>query len=305
MYACGFARRVLAGFVVITLLGAASVATPCVAGEWPGAKAAWHGFDQYRFTVDGHRAYVVVPHKAARGNPWVWRARFPDYHADMDIMLLGKGFHIGYVDVAGMYGCPKAVELGDKFYALLTTEHNLAKKPVLEGVSRGGLFVYNWAVKNLEHVACIYCDTPVMDICSWPGGKGKGVGAPAAWQECLAAYGLTEQQAEAYKKNPIDTAVEIVKAGIPILHIVSDSDRVVPPAENTDLARACVPEKLQRKFRVMRVRQGTPASQGHHFKHPDPVAVVNFIVRQAIHTKVDSSRHPTREHSSPTAENRG
>lgn len=275
-------RRLFLPYLIIAVAITVTVSGKAVGEQWPGSKAAWHGYDQFRFTVDGHNAYVVVPHKAAVGNPWVWRARFPDYHAEMDIALLDKGFHIGYVDVAGMYGSPAAVALGDKFYTL-ATEHGLAQKPVLEGVSRGGLFVYNWAAKNLDHVACIYCDTPVMDIRSWPGGKGKGVGSAASWKECLGAYGLSEEQATAYKENPLDHVAAIVKAGIPILHIVSESDRVVPPAENTYLALERVPEPMRRNFRIMKLRQGTEESQGHHFQHPNPSGVVSFIVQQAIY----------------------
>ena len=61
-------------------------------------------------------------------------------------------------------------------YEYVTTRLGLAYRPALEGVSRGGLFVYNWAVKNADKVACIYCDTPVCDFKSWPGGKGIGLG---------------------------------------------------------------------------------------------------------------------------------
>ena len=141
-------------------------------------KTLWHGYERSRFTVDGRACYLVVPKHPAHGRPWVWRARFPDYHPEIDIALLGKGFHIAYLDVAGMFGSPTAVEHGNKFYKRVTEQYGLSKKPALEGVSRGGLFVYNWAAANPDKVACIYADTPVMDFKSWPGGKGKGLGSP-------------------------------------------------------------------------------------------------------------------------------
>ncbi len=124
----------------------------------------------------------------------------------MDVELLGQGFHIAYVDVAGMFGSPKAIQIGDALYEYLTSKQGFAKKPALEGVSRGGLFVYNWAAKHPEKVACIYCDTPVCDMKSWPGGKGQGVGATREWEQCKAAYGLSEQQAMDYASNPVDGA---------------------------------------------------------------------------------------------------
>ena len=62
----------------------------------------------------------------------------------------------------------------DAFYDELTKRRGLAKKTVLEGFSRGGLFAYNWAAAHPDRVACIYADSPVCDFKSWPGGKGKG-----------------------------------------------------------------------------------------------------------------------------------
>ena len=66
--------------------------------------------------------------RAATGNPWVWRARFPGYHAEMDRELLARGYHIGYVDVAELFGSPTAVEIGNQFYDFMTNERNLATR---------------------------------------------------------------------------------------------------------------------------------------------------------------------------------
>lgn len=239
-------------------------------------EAKWNGFVQSHFRVAGRNAYIVRPAKAAAGNPWVWRARFPGYHAEMDIELVRRGFHIGYVDVGGMFGAPKAVAIGDQFYQVVTEQIGLAKRPALEGVSRGGLFVYNWAVKHPSLVSCIYCDTPVLDFKSWPKGAGKGVGSAGAWQQCLAAYSFDEAQAEAFRANPIDHAQVIAKAKIPLLHIVSENDQVVPPAENTRVLQKRI-EQAGHSLEVISVKEGTAKSKGHHFTHPDPARVVKFI----------------------------
>ena len=246
--------------------------------EWTGRKAAWNGYDQFHFELEGRKSYVVVPKRAAAGRPWVWRARFPHYHAEMDIALLAKGYHIAYIDVAGLFGSPQALAHGDALYKYLTTKHGMAPKPALEGVSRGGLLVYNWAAQNPDKVACIYADTPVCDFKSWPGGKGTGLGSAAAWAQCLQAYGFNETQALAYRQNPVDNAAPIAAAKIPILHIVSENDRVVPPAENTYLLKQRLQE-LGGSMEVIRVAEGTAKSNGHHFDHPDPQRVVDFIVR--------------------------
>lgn len=253
------------------------------APPFPGDKATWHGHDQYKFDLDGVMAYVVVPKQPLAGNPWIWRARFPNYHAEMDIELVKQGFHVGYVDVAGLFGSPQAIERGEKFYDFVT-EKGLSKKPALEGVSRGGLFVYNWAAKYPKRVACIYCDTPVLDFKRWPGGLGAGKGDAGSWAQCKRAYGLTQEAALAYQQNPIDHADVIAKSQIPILHIVSDNDTVVPPAENTDLLEKRL-EAAGHDMQIIRVAEGTPQSSGHHFTHPEPQRVVDFIKQHASESK--------------------
>ncbi len=85
----------------------------------------WHGFDQGHFTIAGRAAYLVAPETAASGKPWVWRARFPNFHADMDIELLKQGFHVGYIDVGGLFGNEEAIAAGNDFYNHVTTNFDL------------------------------------------------------------------------------------------------------------------------------------------------------------------------------------
>ena len=196
--------------------------------EWPGKVADWNGFERHSFEVEGRAAYVVMPMQAAPGNPWIWRARFPNFHAEADILLLKRGFAIARINTDGMLGSPEAMDIWDAFYRFVT-ERGLASKCCLEGVSRGGLFVYGFASKWPERVAAIYCDTPVCDISSWPGGKGSGRGHPPTWQSCLKQYALTEATVKNFRGNPIDRLAPIAAARIPILHIVSLNDEIVPP----------------------------------------------------------------------------
>ncbi|QDU60781.1 Alpha/beta hydrolase family protein [Planctomycetes bacterium Pan216] len=242
--------------------------------------AQWRGYEQRRFPIGDRQGYVVFPKEAAPGNPWVWRARFPNFHAEMDEILLSKGFHVGYVDVANLYGSPKAMAIGDQFYKYVTKEFGLAPRPCLEGVSRGGLFVYNWAADHPDKVACIYCDTPVCDFKSWPGGFGKGVGSPKDWERCLAAHALSESEAKTTKRLPIERAKTIAEAKIPVMHIVSLNDVVVPPAENTDRVRQTLRDHGH-DLELIVVEEGTEKSKGHHFDHPDPQRVVDFIMKHA------------------------
>lgn len=254
-----------------------------LAGEeasWFDRKTEWQGYDRFHFNVRDRSAYVVAPKNPVRGKPWIWRARFPEYHAEMDAILLSRGYHIGYVDVAELFGNSEAVAIGDAFYAFATSKLGLSTKPALEGVSRGGLLVYNWAAKNLDKVSAIYCDTPVLDIKSWPGGKGTGLSSPPAWERCLNAYGLTEETAASFAENPLDHAHTIAAAKIPVMHIVSENDRVVPPRENTYLLRDRF-SAAGHTMELISVPEGTDETNGHHFDHPDPERVVDFLARHA------------------------
>lgn len=167
----------------------------------------------------------------------------------------------------------------DAFYQFLT-KRGLARKPALEGVSRGGLFVYNFASRWPDRVACIYCDTPVCDIRSWPGGKGTGRGDAATWKACLEEYGLTEETAADFTGSPVDTLASIAKAKIPLMHIISMNDAVVPPSENT-LVLAERYRAQGGSIEVIEVEAGTESSHGHHFTLPDPRRIADFIIRNA------------------------
>src|ERR1700730_12172602 len=140
----------------------------------------WMGFKRVFVTIDNHKAYYVKPDNPLPGNPWVWRASFPDWHTDMDSILLTKGFYVAYISVDDQYGSPQSLQVWDKFYNYLTTKMSFAPKAALEEVSRGGLYAYGWAKRNPDKVTCVYAEAPVCAIQSWPGGKGKGQGDSAA-----------------------------------------------------------------------------------------------------------------------------
>lgn len=127
---------------------------------FPGKKSDWNGFDRYDFVCNSRQTTVVVPRKAAEGNPWIWRPAFFGAFPSVDKALLEKGFHVVYYDLTHLYGSPRAVQLGTDFYNIMYQFYHLSPKVTLEGFSRGGLFAFNWAAKNVDKVACIYVDAP-------------------------------------------------------------------------------------------------------------------------------------------------
>lgn len=245
--------------------------------SFPGTASDWHGYTMY--SHQGTK--IVVPKKIADGKPWVWRARFWGHEPQFDLAMLQRGYHVVYCDVSNLFGSPKALKKWDDFYNYLRFEHLFADRAILEGMSRGGLIIYNWAAKNPEKVAAIYGDAPVMDFKSWPGGKGSGPGSTGAWKACLKAYDFTEEQALAYKKNPLDNLKALAKAKVPIIHVVGDVDKVVPVSENTAIAEQRY-KKLGGIFEVIHKKD-----VGHHpHSLKDPKAIVDFMIK---HTEKKTS----------------
>ena len=131
--------------------------------------SSFNGFECADFTFNGRTCKIVKPKKVAAGMPWIWRARFWGHEPQTDIALLERGFHLVYCDVAELFGNKEAISIWNRFYDHLQ-KFGLAKKVALVGMSRGGMYIYNWALENPSKVACIYADAPVLDLKSWPGG---------------------------------------------------------------------------------------------------------------------------------------
>ncbi|MBT8043927.1 MAG: alpha/beta hydrolase [Verrucomicrobiae bacterium] len=228
---------------------------------FPGKESLFQGkFKMYKNGAN----IVVVPNKTAEGKPWVWRARFWRHQPQFDLAMLEKGYHLVYCNVSGLYGNPTAVERWNKYYKWLVEEHGFSKKPVLEGMSRGGLIVYNWAIANPDKVAAIYGDAPVMDMRSWPGAGNKAT---------LRTYKFKDAaEASAYQGYPVDNLKPLAQAGVPIIHVVGDADKVVPVAENTAIAEKRY-KALGGIFKVIHKKE-----VGHHpHSLKDPTPIVQFI----------------------------
>ena len=248
---------------------------------FPGVKSQWQGFDRYDFEVDGTPAIVVAPKQSLPGKPWIWRGEFFGVYAKADAALVGKGFHLAYLRVPDLFGNPEAVAKWNGFYRELTGKYGFARKVALIGLSRGGLYCYNWAIANPNKVACIYGDAPVCDLKSWPGGKlrnlGKGDGNAAEWPKMLKAYGFkSEADVVAFKGNPVDNLKPLADARIPLLNVYGDADTTAPWDENTGL--------LAERYRQLgwSITLIPKPGAGHH-PHglTDPTPIVEFILKYA------------------------
>ena len=244
-----------------------------VSAPFPGKKSAWNGFDRYDFTVDGRPVLVVTPKTNAPGQPWVWHGEFFGHKPNPDIALLGRGFHVVYLSVPNMLGAPGAGAHWNALHRELTEKYGFAKKAALVGLSRGGLYCYNWAAANPDKVACLYGDAPVCDFKSWPGGFGKGKRSEGDWQLVVKLYGFkSDEEAKAYPKNPVDNLTPLAAAQVPLLHVFGDADDVVPWEENTGLIAERYP-KLGGNITLIR----KPGVGHHPHGLDDSKPIVDFI----------------------------
>ena len=246
---------------------------------FPGKPSQWHGFDRHDFPVAGRTLSVIVPKQPKPGRRWAWKGEFLDAFPDTEIALLGRGLYLVYYSTPDLLGSPQAVAAWNVCYQELTGQYGLAKKTALIGLSRGGLYCYNWAAANPEKVACIYADAPVCDFKSWPGGRpkgsGKGQGSARDWQLVLDRYGFkNDAEAIAYGKNPVDNLAPLAAAKVPLIHVYGDADPVVPWEENTGV----LAERYKRLGGSITLI-GKPGVGHHPHGLKDPTPVVDFIVR--------------------------
>jgi pimeloyl-ACP methyl ester carboxylesterase len=257
---------------ILLSAGASVVPAANVGAQTAVHQSRWNGFDRLDLTVAGRPAILVVPASAAAGRPWIWRTEFFGDEPQVDLALLARGWHVAYIDAKNMYGGPKAMALYGQFYAHVVVNYRLAKRVVIEGFSRGGLYAFNFAATHPARVAAIYLDAPVLDIRSWPGRNR----ASKEWADCLEAYGLSEESLVAFRGNPLDRVVPVAKGGVPVIAVCGEADTTVPFAENTAL--------LEKRFHEL---GGTmkvilkPGGEHHPHSLKDPTPVVEFLLMHA------------------------
>lgn len=236
----------------------------------------WQGHKRHVFVVDGCEAWVVEPKVALPGNPWSWCMEFPDAFVDRCAVphLLDAGFFHAHIVVGNTFGGPEAVKHFNAFHAFLV-KHGLAKKAVLIGLSRGGMYAYRFAAQRPEGVAVLYGDAPLCDLKTVKGVEGYGPGSAPNWEAVKEAYGFKDDaEGLAYKGNPVDNLAPLAKAGVAIIHVIGDADNIVVPATNSDL--------IERRYRRLggEIEVIHKPGVGHH-PHglDDPRPVLEFMMK--------------------------
>lgn len=228
----------------------------------PFKVSSFYGYPCAELTFEGRESKIVKPKWSAEGHPWVWRARFWGHEPQTDIALLERGFHIVYCDVAELLGNEEAIGYWNDFYKMLNTA-GLGKKAVLEGMSRGGIYIYNWAAANPGKVACVYADNALLDLKYWPDSSVLKTDFHLTYARDIAAL----------KASPLDKVSRIVKGRYPMLHLLADADEAVDPAKNTLLFEQKV-KALNGSITVIH----KPGFKHHPHSLPNPTPIVNFIL---------------------------
>jgi sialidase-1 len=271
-------NRIIRNCFLLLLLGASFAA---IAQKKDAT--TWHGFKRVNFKIDTISAYIVVPEKPLPGNPWLWRSFSPDFHTDIDSLLVTRGFYIAFLDVDSkqLYGQPSLMDRWEKFYNYLVKEKQFSAKPALTGAVRGTLCEFAWAKLHPDKVSCIYCENPVADVKNWPGSKGSGTGGAAdQWKQFLAAYAFTDAQGLQYGDSPKDNLAPLATAKLPLYFSFGLHDGMIPMEENA-LVIANNYIKLGGPITVHPMTIGKQEANGHHVTIENPAEIADFIYRNS------------------------
>ena len=185
-----------------------------------------------------------------------------------DTQLLGKNTQVE--NPQNEQTAPVAEETSEKQSATW-------KKVAIGGTSgillgAGALYAVNFALKYPDCCGLLYLDAPVLDICSWPGGLGAGLGEESCWKECKEIYHLNDETALTFTGNPLDRTKELAKTGIPVMLVCGDADRYVPYAENGEPFYEKMKEAGADIMLIVK-----PGCDHHPHSLSDPAPVVDFI----------------------------
>jgi pimeloyl-ACP methyl ester carboxylesterase len=236
-------------------------------------ESLWNGFQLLEFVFEGHDAILVVPHTPTKDKRWLFKTEYFNAFPAFEIEMLEKGYYLAHVKNTTRWCLPEDTQRQVRFAKFLHTEFGLHEKFVTVGMSCGGMQAVYLAAAAPELVALCYIDAPVLDIRSWPGGKGKGCGSEKCWQECMECYGLAEETAKTFDRNPLDRAEELAKTGIPVIMVAGGADDVVPYDENGEI--------FVKRFRAAGgvIEEYVKPECGHHpHSLEDPTPIVDFLL---------------------------
>jgi lysophospholipase L1-like esterase/dienelactone hydrolase len=243
--------------------------------DFPQKTSSYYGYKMAIFKMNDRECRIVEPKWTAPGRPWLWRARFWGHEPQTDIAMLQRGYHLVYFDAAELLGNAESIKDWNDFYNLVT-KAGLGKKACMEGMSRGGVYVLNWAAANPKKVAAVYIDNPLLNIPSWAMSVIKAQNIKDdMFQAFKKDFNLvTDDDIKNFKGSPVDKVKQIVKGKYPILILCADEDEAVYPPDNTLLFEK---EVLELKGDITVIHK--PGFKHHPHSLPNPTPIVDFLLR--------------------------
>jgi alpha-beta hydrolase superfamily lysophospholipase len=229
------------------------------------------------FLVEKRPAFILWPaaDKRQKPQPWVCYSPtlpgLPDQHEKwMHEKFLAAGIAVAGIDVGEGHGSPEARALFSKLYEELTERRGFAKRMVLLGRSRGGLWNAAWAVENTDKVAGFAGIYPVFDLRSYP-----------KLEAAAPAYKLTAEQLaqQLDQHNPIAKVSRLAKAKIPVYLIHGDQDVVVPLEANSGAFQKIYADAGVSDLVTLNVAPGQGHNYWEGFFRCEPL--IDFAIEQA------------------------
>ncbi|MDR1602116.1 MAG: GDSL-type esterase/lipase family protein, partial [Tannerella sp.] len=240
-----------------------------------GIKYQVSNFAGYRcatFQFNGRESKVVKPKKTAANHPWIWRTRFFGHEPQTDVALLERGYHLVYNDQAERMGNKQNIDEWNAFHKLLHGG-GLNRKVVLEGMSRGGVYVFNWAAANPDKVAAVYVDNPLLDMkAMYYGPDSKEKPENEITKGIRENWGVDRSQIKQFNESPIDRIDAIVKGRYPILILCAELDDAAVNSQNAFPFE----KKIREKGGDITVIE-KKGFKHHPHSLPNPAVIVDFI----------------------------
>ena len=179
----------------------------------------WYGFKRHHFEFENCKAWIVEPKYPAGDGRWSWCTVWPEAFVKRVgiVDLLEHGFYHVHIDAFAFRASPEGVAVMGRFHDFLVSM-GLSEKANLIGMSWGGFFSLRYAQTFPERIAAIYLDAPVCDAAD---------ASPVAQERLkviLENYKLTREEMAVSKLNPLNNVEVLVKAGIPLMAAVGETD---------------------------------------------------------------------------------
>ena len=237
----------------------------------------WNGHLMWNVRMGDRVGTLILPEKAAPGNPWIFRTGSLQHDPQILERLIQQGWYAATVELPGAYGTRATLAVMEEFRQLMVEKHQLNAKLVLECYGAGSSAAFAYAASHPGQVASIYADGGVFDFRLLKPGQGQGVGDAMRWEQFKKAFQFPDDaSALASTSSPIDNLKTLADAKIPIYAACGEKDNVVVPSEQAEAAAA----RYQKLGGVFVAQQFPGINQIVHGVN-DPTLPDNFILQYA------------------------